>query len=106
MLAGSWFLFREPGPPFERVEAFTIEQVAPGTAREAFAGVFLGRTDDGRPFAVAEPANCALVPVAGGYIDCADRHYELDGTGRRADLRVLPVQVHRDAVYIDTSAAE
>jgi hypothetical protein len=106
VLAGSWFMFREPGPPFERVEAFTIDQVAPGTAREAFAGIFLGRTEDGRPFAVAEPDNCPLEPAGAEYVDCAERHYELDGTGRRGHLPVLPVQVHHDAVYIDTSAAE
>ncbi|MDQ4005591.1 MAG: hypothetical protein M3135_04720, partial [Actinomycetota bacterium] len=75
VLAGSWFLFRQPGGPFERVESFTVDQVAPGTAREAFAGIFFGVTEDGRSFAVNEPANCPLEVIAGEYIDCAERHY-------------------------------
>ena len=106
VLAGTWFMFREPPPPFERVESFTIESVAPGTAREAFAGIFLGRTQDGRAFAVAEPANCPLEVELGEYVDCADRRYGLDGRGRKDSLSVLPVQIHRGAVYIDTSRAE
>ena len=104
VLAGSWFLFREPGPPYERVESFTLEQVSPGTAREAFAGVFFGLTEDGSPFAIAEPANCPLEVVAGEYIDCAERRYGLDGKGRQGSLAAVPFEIVRDGIYIDTSA--
>jgi len=106
VLAGSWFMFREPGPPFERVESFTIEDVAPGTAREAFAGIFLGRSEDGQAFAVLEPPNCPLEVVTDGYVDCAERAYALDGTGRTSSLSSVPFQIHRDDIYIDTSVSE
>jgi hypothetical protein len=106
VLAVTWILFRKPGPPFREVEAFTLDQVAPGTAREALPGVFVALTDDGRTIAVAEPPNCPLQVVAGGYLDCAEKRYGLDGRGRRGrKLTVLPVQIHRGAIYIDTSAA-
>jgi hypothetical protein len=106
VLAGSWFMFREPPPPFERVESFTIDELAPGTAREAFAGIFLGRLEDGRALAVTEPPNCPLEVLAGEYVDCAERRYAFDGTGKQGRLAVLPVRIHHDAVYIDTSASE
>lgn len=105
VLAGSWFLFREPPPPFERVEAFTLDQIEVGTAREAFAGIYLGRTSEEDLFAVAEPSNCPLELVPDGYVDCADRRYGLDGVGHKVSLMRLPVEVHRGAIYIDTSAA-
>jgi hypothetical protein len=103
VLAGSWFLFREPPPPFERVEAFTIEQIGVGTAREAFAGIYLGRTSEESLFAVAEPVNCPLEVGPEGYVDCADRRYGLDGVGHSASLLRLPVEVHRGSIYIDLS---
>lgn len=105
VLIVSWLLFREPGEPYEKVETFTIDDVAPGTAREALAGVYLGRTDDGEAFAVAEPANCPLEIVEGGYLDCAERLYGFDGRGRKdRTLTLLPVHVRLGAIYIDTSA--
>ena len=104
VLAGSWFLFREPGPPFERVESFTLDQMTPGTAREAFAGIFFGLTEDAGAFAVAEPANCPIEVIAGEYVDCAERRYELDGTGRQGSLAAVPFEIVRDQIYIDTSA--
>jgi hypothetical protein len=106
VLTITWFLFREPGPPFREVEAFTIEQIAPGTAREVLPGVFLGRTEDGQPIAVAEPANCPLEVSKGGYLDCAEKRYGLDGVGRRGrTLTVLPVRIHGGAIFINTSGA-
>lgn len=105
VLVISWLLFREPGAPFQKVEDFTIDDVAPGTAREALAGVYLGRTEDGEPFAVAEPANCPLEIVEGGYLDCAERLYGFDGRGRKGrTLTLLPVHVRLGAIYIDPSA--
>jgi hypothetical protein len=107
VLAATWFLFRPPGPPFEEVEGVGLEDVAPGTAREVLAGVYLGMTADGRAIAVAEPANCPLEVVEGGYLDCADQRYGLDGIGRKdRTLAVLPIEVHRGVVYIDTSAVQ
>jgi hypothetical protein len=106
VLAVTWLLFRKPGEPFREVEAFTLEQVPPGTAREALPGVFIGVTDDGRTIAVAEPANCPLEVIAGGYLDCTEKRYGLDGRGRLGrKLIVLPVQIHRGAIFIDPSAA-
>jgi hypothetical protein len=104
VLATTWILFREPGPPFREVEAFTIEEVAPGTAREALPGVYLGVAEDGEPIAVAEPPNCPLEVVDGGYVDCAEKRFSLDGTGRNGRrLTRLPVQIHQGAIFIDTS---
>lgn len=105
VLGVTWLLFREPPPPFEKVEAFTIEDVEVGTAREAFAGIYLGKPSDEQLFAVAEPLNCPLELVPDGYVDCADRRYGLDGVGHKVSLLQLPVEVHRGAIYIDTSAA-
>jgi hypothetical protein len=106
VLAVTWLLFRKPGEPFREVESFALDRVAPGTAREALPGVFLGVTEDGRPIAVAEPANCPLDVVAGGYLDCAEKRFGLDGRGRKGrKLIVLPVKIHRGAIFIDTSAA-
>jgi hypothetical protein len=105
VLVGSWFFLREPPPPFEKVEAFTVEQLDVGTAREAFAGIYLGRTSEENLFAVAEPVNCPLeLAPPEGYMDCAERRYGLDGVGRTASLLRLPVEVHRGAIYIDLSA--
>ena len=103
VLAGSFFLFREPGPPFERVEAFTIEQVQPGTSREAFTGIWLGRTRDGQPFAVAHPDdNCLMEFTGGEYVDCNDETYGLDGRSHKSkSLTTVPVQVPRGAVYLN-----
>jgi hypothetical protein len=104
VLATTWVLFREPGPPFREVEAFTIDQVGPGTAREALPGVFLGVMDDGQAIAVAEPPNCPLEVVDGGYVDCAEHRFALDGIGRSGRrLTRLPVQIHRGTIFIDTS---
>jgi hypothetical protein len=105
LFAVTWTLFREPPPPFEKVTAFTSEDVEIGTAREAFAGIYLGRASEEQLFAVAEPVNCPLELVPDGYVDCADRHFGLDGVGRTTSLHLLPIQVHRGAIYIDTSAA-
>lgn len=105
VLIGTWFLFRRPGPPFQEVEGIGLEDVPPGTAREVLAGVYLGMTEAGRAVAVAEPPNCPLEIVDGGYLDCARQRFGLDGTGRKdRALRVLPIRVHQDVVYIDTSA--
>ena len=105
VLLVSWLLFREPGLPFEKVEEFTIDDVAEGTAREAFAGIYLGRTEDGEVFAVAEPPNCPLEIIEDGYLDCAERRYGLDGRGRKGRaLSQLPVRIRLGAIYIDTSA--
>jgi hypothetical protein len=104
VLIGTWFLFRPPGPPFREVEGIGLENVAPGTAREVLAGVYLGVTEGGRAVAVAEPANCPLEVVEGGYLDCAEHAYGLDGKGRKdRQLTVLPIRIHRDVIYIDTS---
>jgi hypothetical protein len=104
VLATTWILFREPGEPFREVDEFTLEQVVPGRPREALPGVFLGLDEAGRTFAVAEPANCPLEVIEGGYLDCADHRYGLDGKGRAGRaLTVLPVQIHRGSIFIDTS---
>ena len=105
VLAGSWAFLREPQPPFEKVESFTADQVGVGTAREAFAGIYLGRVSEEQMFAVAEPANCPLELVGDEYTDCADRKYGLDGVGHKGALVRLPVKVHHGAIYIDPSAA-
>jgi hypothetical protein len=106
VLTGSWFFLREPPPPFEKVEAFTFEQLGVGTAREAFSGVFVGRPSEDDLYAVAELANCELELVPGGYLDCADRRFGLDGVGHKETLQRLPLEVHRGAIYIDISAAD
>jgi hypothetical protein len=63
-------------------------------------------TEGGRAVAVAEPPNCPLEVVDGGYLDCARKQFGLDGKGRKGrTLTVLPIRVHQDVVYIDTSAA-
>jgi hypothetical protein len=106
VLIGTWFLFRPPGPPFREVEGIGLEDVVPGTAREVLAGVYLGMTQGGRAVAVAEPANCPLEVVDAGYLDCARHAFGLDGKGRRGqELTILPIRVHQDVVYIDTSEA-
>jgi hypothetical protein len=106
VLVVTWILFRKPGEPYREVEEFTIDEVAPGSAREALPGIFVGVTEDGETIAVAEPPNCPLEPIPGGYLDCAEKRYGLDGVGRKGrQLVVLPVKVHRDAIFIDTSAA-
>jgi hypothetical protein len=107
VLIGTWFLFRPPGPPFQEVEGIALEDVAPGTAREVLAGVYLGKTAAGRAVAVAEPPNCPLEVVDGAYLDCAQQRFGLDGKGTKGrTLVVLPLQVHQDAIYIDPSAAD
>lgn len=106
VLAVTWVLFREPPPPFEKVEAFTYEELEPGAPAEAFAGIYVARTSDDRAMAVAEPLNCPLKLVPDGYVDCADRHYGLDGTGHKTALQQLPVRLHGGAIYIDTSAVQ
>jgi hypothetical protein len=104
VLATTWILFREPGEPFQQVESFTVDQVVPGTPREALPGVFIGLGEDGRTFAVAEPANCPLEVIEGGYLDCAEHRYGLDGRGRGGrSLTVLPVRIHRGSIFVDTS---
>jgi hypothetical protein len=107
VLAVTWILFREPGEPFREVEVFTLDQVAPGTAREALPGVYVGVTDDGQPIAVRHPlGNCELEFVEGRYLDCHEWWYDLHGRGRLGrKLDVLPLQIHRGAIYIDTSDA-
>ena len=105
VLAGSWFFLREPPPPFEMVESFTIDDVEVGTARKAFARVYVGRPTDDELYAVAEPLNCSLELAPGGFVDCADRRFGLDGVGRKEVLQRLPLEVHRGAIYIDTSSA-
>jgi hypothetical protein len=98
VLVVTWILFRKPGEPYREVEEFTIDEVAPGSAREALPGIFVGVTEDGETIAVAGPPNC--------HLDCAEKRYGLDGVGRKGrQLVVLPVKVHRDAIFIDTSAA-
>ena len=104
VLGVTWLLFREPPPPFQQVEAFAFEQLEPGAPVEAFAGVYVARTGADQALAVAEPENCELEVVDDGYLDCADRRYGLDGIGHKVSLLQLPVQVHRGAIYIDTSA--
>jgi hypothetical protein len=106
VLVVTWVLFREPPPPFEKVEAFTYEQLTPGSPAEAFAGIYVARASDDRPLAVAEPLNCPLELIPDGYVDCADRHYGLDGVGNKVALLQLPVRLHGDAIYIDTSAVQ
>jgi hypothetical protein len=107
VLIGTWFLFRPPGAPFREVEGIGLDDVPPGTAREVLAGVYLGMTEGGRAVAVAEPPNCPLEVADGGYLDCARQRYGLDGKGRKGRaLTVLPIRVHQDVVYIDTSAAD
>ncbi len=103
VLVVTWLLFREPPPPFEKVDDVSVESLEIGTAREVFAGVYLGRAGEEQVFAVAEPANCPLELIPDGYLDCADRRFGLDGIGHKTALRVLPVRLHRGAVYIDTS---
>ena len=106
VLIGTWLLFRPPGPPFREVEGIRLEDVPPGTAREVLAGVYLGVTEGGRAVGVAEPANCPLEVIEAGYLDCARQEYGLDGTGRKGrELTVLPIRIHQDVIYIDTSAA-
>lgn len=107
VLAVTWILFRKPGDPFREVEVFTIDQVTPGTAREALPGVFLGVTEEGQPIAVRHPlANCELQFTEGRYLDCHEWWYDIRGRGRLdRRLDVLPVQIHRGAIFIDTSAA-
>lgn len=113
VLAGSWFFLREPQPPFEKVETFTFEELTPGTARPALAPeidgvprvVFVGEVADGTPYAVLQPQTCELEVIDTGYLDCAGRRYGFDGVGHKASLTVLPIDVHRGTIYIDTSAA-
>jgi hypothetical protein len=107
LLVVSYLLFKTPGPPFQLVAE--IDTVKPGSAREVLAGVFLGRTVDGQPYAVAEPDNCPLEVLDGYYVDCSDRKYGLDGkpaTGKRSPLHVLPIEVHRGDVYVDPTPAD
>jgi hypothetical protein len=107
VLIGTWFLFRPPGPPFQEVEGIGLDDVAPATAREVLAGVYLGMTPAGRAVAVAEPPNCPLEVADGAYLDCAQQRYGLDGKGRKGrELTVLPIRVHQDVIYIDTSAVD
>lgn len=106
VLTGSWFFLREPQPPFEKVEAFTIDQLEVGTAREAFAGIYVGRPTEDGLFAVDQPGNCELELIEGGYVDCADRRYGLDGVGQKVALTRLPVEVHQGAIYINPTAAD
>jgi len=105
VLAGSWFFLREPPPPFEKVASFAMDDVEVGTARKAFARVYVGRPNDDELYALAEPLNCPLELVPGGFLDCADRRFGLDGLGRKETLQRLPLEVHRGAIYIDTSSA-
>ncbi len=106
LLVVTLLLFKRPGPPYEPVG--TIDTVAPSTAREVLAGVFLGRTADGEPYAVAEPPNCLLEVLGDRYADCKGRQYELDGTpvaGERGGLVTLPIEIHWGDVYVDPTAA-
>jgi hypothetical protein len=107
LLAVSFLLFKTPGPPFELVA--TVDSIRPGSGREVLAGVFLGRTVDGQPYAVAEPANCPLEFEDGYYLDCSDRKYGLDGkpaTGQRRSLTLLPIEVHGGDVYVDPTVID
>ena len=106
VLMGSWFFLREPQPPFERVDSFVIEELEVGTAREAFSGIYVGRPTEDSLVAVDEPGNCELELIEGGYEDCADRRYGLDGVGHKVALTRLPVEVHQGAIYIDPTAAD
>lgn len=105
VLVGSWFFLREPQPPFEKVETFTFEELGVGTSREAFSGIYVGRPSEDALYAVAQSGNCELERVPGGYVDCADRRFGLDGVGHKFALVRLPVEVHQGAIYIDTSGA-
>jgi hypothetical protein len=91
----------KPDEPFRSIGS--LESFAPGSAREVLGGVFLGRTDDGRPFAVAEPANCPLEVSRRGYVDCLNIVYTLDGQalGKGEPLSLLPLQVYRGEIFID-----
>ena len=104
VLMGSWFFLREPPPPFELVESTTFEQLEPGTPTEVLAGVYLAKAGEDRAFAIVEPENCDLEILSDGYLDCADRKYGLDGVGHKSSLMRLPVEIHRGAIYIDTSS--
>lgn len=104
VLMVSWFFLREPPPPFELVESVTFEQLEPGTPTEVFSGVYVAKTGEDLAYAVAEPENCALEVLPDGYLDCADRRYGLDGVGHKASLLRLPVEIHRGAIYVDTSS--
>lgn len=106
LLTVTYLLLKRPGPPYEPVGR--VDSVAPGTAREVLAGVYLGRTGDGEPHAVAEPPNCLLEVLDGAYADCTGRQYELDGTplaGKREGLTALPIEIHGGEVYVDPTAA-
>jgi hypothetical protein len=106
LLAVTLLVFKRPGPPYELVGR--VDGVAPATAREVLAGVYLGRTADGEPYAVAEPANCLLEVLGDRYADCKGRQYELDGTpvaGKRGGLITLPIEIHWGDVYVDPTAA-
>ncbi len=108
LMAATWGLTRagKPEPPFRSVG--TVDAFAPGTAREVLGGVYLGRTDDGQAYAVAEPVNCPLEVHRRGYRDCLDVLYDLDGTpanGKGERLQLLPLTVYRGEIFVDATAA-
>ena len=108
LMAATWGLTRagKPGEPFRSVG--TVESYPPGTAREVLGGVYLGRTDDGQPYAIAEPLDCPLEIHRRGYRDCHDTLYGLDGepvAGKGEALPRLPVQVYRGEIFVDAGDA-
>ena len=70
------------------------------------AGIYVARTADGRTIAVSGSSGCPIQPVPDGYLDCAERRFGLDGQGRSGALATVPLQIHDDAIYLDTSALE
>ena len=98
--------FGAPSAPYRLVgelEAFPL-----GTAREVLGGVYVGVTNDGDAVAVAEPVHCPLQPMEGGYRDCLDLGYALDGSplGKGDPLSRLPVEVYRGRVYVDPTGGD
>ena len=106
VLAGMWFLFREPPRPFQPVEGVTVDDLQVGMGQEVLAGIYVAKTADGRTIAVSGSSGCPIQPVEDGYLDCAERRFGLDGQGRSGSLTTVPLQIHDDTLYLDTSGLE
>lgn len=108
VVVGWYFLFRTSRPEAPWRPVAEVESLARGSARPALDHVFVGRSEDGRIFAVAEDPGCPLTIEGTRYLDCQGNLYGLAGVSAGGDalgvgdpLDLVPFQIYRGEIYVD-----